>query len=261
MKKICFVGDIACDRLLLKATKRSQYCFDGVLKNMKPFFEKADYVVGNLETIFAAPYRKYNDDIRYNTPDSFLDEIAYSGIDMLTTANNHRFDCEIQGIRRTLDLLDSKGINHTGTFRDGEQADYDLVEIGGIKIAFLAYTYGINTYYDSDIPEDLRDHVNTLRVHNAGQKKENFIRILLHKLAVREHIKIMLGIPTIDPCAVGWGLILRVWVPAHSPNSGEAAHEARPAGGALRSHLIGECTASREASPLGGRIGSPAPSS
>ena len=200
MKKICFVGDIACDRLLLKATKRSQYCFDGVLKNMKPFFEKADYVVGNLETIFAAPYRKYNDDIRYNTPDSFLDEIAYSGINMLTTANNHCFDCEIQGVDRTLDLLDSKGINHTGTFRDGEQADYDLVEIGGIKIAFLAYTYGINTYYDSDIPEDLRDHVNTLRVHNAGQKKENFIRILLHKLAIRAHIKVMLGIPTIDPC-------------------------------------------------------------
>ena len=31
---------------------------------------------------------------------------------------------------------------------------------------------------------------------------------------------------------------------AHSPNSGEAAPEARPAGGALRPRLIGECTAS-----------------
>ena len=45
------------------------------------------------------------------------------------------------------------------------------------------------------------------------------------------------------------------------PNSGEAAPEARPAGGALRTRLIGECTASREASLLGGRGGSPAPSS
>ena len=33
--------------------------------------------------------------------------------------------------------------------------------------------------------------------------------------------------------AKSWGLILRVWVPAHSLNSGEAAPEARPAGGAL----------------------------
>ena len=61
--------------------------------------------------------------------------------------------------------------------------------------------------------------------------------------------------------AGGWGLILRVWVPAHSPSSGEAALEARPAGGALRPRLICESTASREASLLGGRGGSPAPSS
>ena len=30
-----------------------------------------------------------------------------------------------------------------------------------------------------------------------------------------------------------------IWVPAHSLNSGEAAPEARPAGGALRARLIG----------------------
>ena len=40
-----------------------------------------------------------------------------------------------------------------------------------------------------------------------------------------------------ETCAGGWGLILRVWVPAHSLNSGEAAPEARPAGGALRARL------------------------
>ena len=64
-----------------------------------------------------------------------------------------------------------------------------------------------------------------------------------------------------ETCAGVWGLVLRVWVPAHSPNSGEAAPEARPAGGALRPRLIGECTASREASLLGGRGGSKSPSS
>ena len=63
-----------------------------------------------------------------------------------------------------------------------------------------------------------------------------------------------------ETCAGGWGLILRVWVPGHSPNSGEAAPEARPAGGALRARLLGESTASREASLLGGKGGSPDPS-
>ena len=63
-----------------------------------------------------------------------------------------------------------------------------------------------------------------------------------------------------ETCAGGWGLILRVWVPAHSLNSGEAAPEARPAGGALRARLIGESTASRVASLLGRRGGSRAQS-
>ena len=60
-----------------------------------------------------------------------------------------------------------------------------------------------------------------------------------------------------ETCAGGWGLILRVWVPAHSTSSGEAAPEARPAGGALRPRLLGGGRASREASLLWGRGGSP----
>ena len=54
-----------------------------------------------------------------------------------------------------------------------------------------------------------------------------------------------------ETCAGFRGLILRVWVPAHSTSSAEAAPEERPAGGALRPRLIGECRDSREASLLG----------
>ena len=54
-----------------------------------------------------------------------------------------------------------------------------------------------------------------------------------------------------ETCASASGLILRVWVPAHNPNSVETAPEAKPAGGALCPCLIGECTASREVRLLG----------
>ena len=63
-----------------------------------------------------------------------------------------------------------------------------------------------------------------------------------------------------ETCAGGWLLILRVLVPPHSVNSGEAAPEARPAGGALRARLIGESTASSVARLLGRRGGSRAQS-
>lgn len=199
MKKISFVGDIACDRLLLKSAKKKKYCFDGVLTNMKAFFDDSDYVVGNLETIFASGLRKYNEGFRYNTPDSFLDEIISSGIDMLTTANNHCFDSDVKGINRTLDLLDEKGITHTGTYRANERTDYKLVEINGIKIAVMAYTYGINTYIDSEIPDNFCDFVNALSIYHAGPKP-NRVSVFLNKFTVRTWIKTLLHIPTIDPC-------------------------------------------------------------
>ena len=43
-----------------------------------------------------------------------------------------------------------------------------------------------------------------------------------------------------ETCAAGWGLPLRAWAPAHSPSSGQAAPEPRPAGGAERPHLEAE---------------------
>ena len=63
-----------------------------------------------------------------------------------------------------------------------------------------------------------------------------------------------------ETCAGVWGLILRVWVPAHSPNSGDAAPEARPAGGALRiiynflqsARLLADCICSFEANCVTG---------
>ena len=54
-----------------------------------------------------------------------------------------------------------------------------------------------------------------------------------------------------ETCAGGSGLILRVWVPAHNPNSVETAPESKPAGGALSPRLNSECTASREVRLLG----------
>ena len=43
-----------------------------------------------------------------------------------------------------------------------------------------------------------------------------------------------------ETCTAGWGLPLRAWAPAHSPSSGQAAPEPRPAGGAECPHLEAE---------------------
>ena len=51
MIRLTFVGDIACDRPLLKASKKRAYDFSELL-HVDNIFSSSDVVIGNLETCF-----------------------------------------------------------------------------------------------------------------------------------------------------------------------------------------------------------------
>lgn len=119
MIKISFVGDIMCQKWLLKAAKKKDGSFDftSVFQNMKEIFAASDYVVGNLETVCAGKKNRYTNDMySYNSPDSLLEAIAASGIDMVTCANNHSLGRGSEGLYRTLSLLDAAGMQRTGAY-------------------------------------------------------------------------------------------------------------------------------------------------
>lgn len=147
--KISFIGDIMCEKPLLKASKdkNGKYDFNKVFKPIINHFRESDYVVGNLETVCAGEEYKYTNHIyNFNTPDEFIEAISNAGIDMVTTANNHCLDRGIEGLKRTHRLLDDYNIEHTGTFDSIEESEEILIkDISGVKVAFLSYTYGTNT--------------------------------------------------------------------------------------------------------------------
>ena len=100
---------------------------------------------GNLETTFAGEDRGYSGYPTFNSPSSLGEALKNIGIDVLSTANNHSMDKRESGLISTLDALDEIGIAHTGTYRSKEEQDTILVkDVNGIKIAFLAFTYGTN---------------------------------------------------------------------------------------------------------------------
>lgn len=108
---------------------------------------KADYAVANLETPLAGgpDYLGYP---RFDAPDEFAYDARDAGFDLLATANNHTKDQGMDGIYRTLDVLDQAGIAHVGTYRTQEERDQTsgiyVADVGGISVAFLDYTYGLN---------------------------------------------------------------------------------------------------------------------
>jgi poly-gamma-glutamate synthesis protein (capsule biosynthesis protein) len=181
MIKISFVGDILCQRWLLKAAKKRNGSFDftHVFLNMKDIFAASDYVVGNLETVCAGAENRYTNDLySYNSPDSFLDAIAGSGIDMVTCANNHCLDRGSAGLYRTLSLLEAAGIQRTGAYLPGD--DYDkpfIIELHGKKIAFISATSTTNqSALQCGLGSDGRPAVKLLQYQHPVRSKKRMAR-------------------------------------------------------------------------------------
>ena len=66
----------------------------------------------------------------------------------------------MDAVYRTLDVLDEAGLAHVGTYRSQEERDQSnavVADVGGIQVAFLSYTYGLNGY---SVPDDQSYAVN-----------------------------------------------------------------------------------------------------
>jgi len=144
---IVSIGDILCETELYQSAynkETDKYEFDSIFTDTKSYIENADLALASLETNFIEG-QKYSGRGKYNSPLELLDSIKNLGVDVINTANNHSLDYGITGINATIDELSKRGISNVGTYKTQEAKDNILIkEIKGIKIAFLAYTYGSN---------------------------------------------------------------------------------------------------------------------
>jgi len=145
---VSLVGDIMVhsDQLAAAHHKGSgKYSFEGFFTEVKPFLSSADLTIGNLETTLAGSSKGYTGYPKFNSPQEILRALRWSGFDVLTTANNHAMDRKKDGVLKTIDYLDAAGIKHTGTFSSAAERNEPLIiDIKGLKIGILAYTYGTN---------------------------------------------------------------------------------------------------------------------
>ena len=129
------------------------YDYNHMFTDAAKQLKKADYAVANLETVLAGG-PNYSGFPTFNSPDALAEAAKNAGFDLLGTANNHTRDQGIDGINRTLDVLDELGLAHVGTYRTQEERDRNsgiyVANVGGISVAFLCYTYGLNGFRLND---------------------------------------------------------------------------------------------------------------
>ena len=86
------------------------------------------------------------------------------GINFFATANNHTWDYKEEGVRKTLEVLDSYGVYHTGSqLTKEEQEDVLIIEKNGIKTAMLNWTFDLNGY---QLEENQKHFVNEVRFND-----------------------------------------------------------------------------------------------
>lgn len=145
---LLFIGDImGHDKQIESAMQPDGVTYDytSCFDYIRGEISSADLAIANLEvTLAGPPYKGYP---RFSSPDALAVACKDAGIDVMVTANNHCLDRGKHGLERTIKVLDSLSILHTGTFlsySDKKQKTPLVIEKNNFKLALLSYTYSTN---------------------------------------------------------------------------------------------------------------------
>ena len=181
--RITFSGDlILLEDQVKRAYNGDDYDFSDVFEYAEPYISSADYSIGVFEGPMAggeAGYTSGNFDddkeLYLNFPDNFASAVKNTGFDLVTTANNHVLDKGENGAHRTLDILDSIGLDHTGSYRNEAEKQNNhvkTVECQGIKMAVLSYTYGSNYIDDEELIDGGLSYLTSVACGTEGERFE-----------------------------------------------------------------------------------------
>ena len=185
--RLVFAGDVMGHGMQITGAWRdgddSSYNYHPVFQWVKDYFSAADIAVANLEvTLAGAPYTGYP---QFSSHQSLAYALQDAGFDVLLTANNHALDRGKRGLERTLDVLDSIGMLHTGTFRntDERNANYPLIlEKNNFRLALLNDTYSTNGFAVEK--PNVVNYIDTFRMAvdlaRARELKLDFIITCIH---------------------------------------------------------------------------------
>jgi poly-gamma-glutamate synthesis protein (capsule biosynthesis protein) len=144
--RLLFAGDAMQHQTQIdNALRNGEYDYSSYFQHIKNEITQADLAIVNMEgPLGGKPHKGYP---LFSIPDEFAVALKDAGFDVFLTANNHAVDCYSRGINRTIDVLDSLEVYHTGTFKNALEREQNyplIIEKKGIRMAFLNYTYNTN---------------------------------------------------------------------------------------------------------------------
>lgn len=146
---IAATGDVLVHRRVVSAVQahQSEGGFRWVLAAMASEIPASDVAFVNLESPLTEAFRSPANATPpvLGAPTSYGADLAASGFDVLSVANNHAFDQAGDGLAITLDAISAAGMNAVGAGRSDAQARAPVVvQRDGVRVAFVATTERMN---------------------------------------------------------------------------------------------------------------------
>lgn len=122
------------------------YNYSHLFEKLQPSIKNADLAVICQETVFGGEKFGYSGYPLFNSPTDMGKSLVDEGFDVVLHASNHVLDKWAEGIENTLEFWESYpqmtvlGINES----EEEKQKVDFVDIKGVRLALLNYTYGTN---------------------------------------------------------------------------------------------------------------------
>lgn len=145
--ELAFTGDVLTHRVVNRRAQRADASFDyrPMFADVAPLLRRFDLAVCNFEQPIAPPGTTiFPEPLIMSAAPALAQQLVESGFDRCSTANNHAIDRGAAGIDTTLDVFDAAGLGHSGTARHQQEAWPTVFDVGGVAVAHLAYTYGVN---------------------------------------------------------------------------------------------------------------------
>ena len=150
--------------------------FSEMFLDVMPLLTDADYTLMNFEGILSgSPYGSQLS----SAPNQILTALSNAGVDLLQVANSKIITNGMVGLSSTLQSIENAGLQSTGAYatnRDySNSGGYLIQDIGGIRVAFVAFTKGLD---GMALPDGSENCVNLLyEDYSSNYKKVNTTKI------------------------------------------------------------------------------------
>ncbi len=157
--RLAAAGDLNINDAVV-ASGGENYDYTAAFQDVLHLLGDADLTVLNLEgNLVGAPYGTED----RSAPQQMMTALNEAGVDLIQLANSYSIYNGIAGLSRTIDSVRAAGMEPLGAYATEEDfresGGYTIVEVQGIRIAFVAFTKGMD---GMTMPEGSEDCVNLL---------------------------------------------------------------------------------------------------